>query len=207
MAVCCFAGPGILAQVDTLVEEEEDYSMYDNLDFADGGAKNFCSSKILGISPAKLISIGYDLQLGYDLQADTLGDALPETVAFSRTGGMRLAANIPVISRNDVIVQLGANYWESTYTAADAAAIQHPLRQNLAQNGLRTTGIATTIFKPFNETNFLLFQGSADLNGDYSFSDLLPLQYLKYSAAALFGKRPSDNKQWALGVARTYRVG
>ena len=207
VVACCFAGPGMMAQVDTLVEEEEDYSMYDNLDFADGGAKNFCSNKILGLSPAKLISIGYDLQLGYDLQTDTLRDALPETVPFSRTGGLRLAANIPVISRNDFILQVGANYWESTYTAADAAAIQHPLGQNLAQNGLRTTGLNTTIFKPFDDTRFVVVQASADLNGDYAFSDIMPLEYLKYSAAALYGKRPSDNKQWAVGVARTYRVG
>lgn len=207
VAAFCLMGTALQAQVDTLTDDEEDYSMYDDLEFADGGAKNFCSNKILGLSPSKLISIGYDLQFGYDLQADTLGDALPETIPFSRTGGLRVAANVPVISRNDVIVQLGANYWESTYTAADAAVIQHPLGQGLSNNGLRTTGLNSTIFKPFNETDFIVLQGSADLNGDYSFSDIMPLQYLKYSAAAMYGKRPSDKKQWALGVARTYRVG
>jgi hypothetical protein len=204
---CCWIGNLLSAQVDTLAEEEEDYSIYENLDFADGGAKSFCSNKITGLSPSKLISIGYDLQLGYDLNTDTLGDAQPASVPFSRAGGLRLAANVPVISRNDVIIQLGANYWETTYTATNPEEIDNPLALNLSQNGLRTTGLNTTIFKPFDETNFIVVQASADLNGDYSFGNIMPLQYLKYSAAVLYGKRPSDNKQWAIGAARTYRVG
>lgn len=44
---------------DTL-QIEEDFSMYDNVEFSEEGAKRFCSPKIEGLSPAKLISFGYD---------------------------------------------------------------------------------------------------------------------------------------------------
>ena len=50
------------AQTDTTATEEEDFSMYENLDFADAGAKRFCTPKVFDLSPAKLISIGYDYQ-------------------------------------------------------------------------------------------------------------------------------------------------
>ena len=53
----------------------------------------------------------------------------------------------------------------------------------------------------------MLFQGSADYSGNYTIKDMMPLNYMKYSAALIFGKRPSELKQWGVGVARTYRVG
>jgi hypothetical protein len=35
----------------------------------------------------------------------------------------------------------------------------------------------------------------------------MPADYLKYSAALIYGRRPTEKKQWGVGVARTYRVG
>jgi hypothetical protein len=52
----------------------------------------------------------------------------------------------------------------------------------------------------------MLLQAQADMSGDYNLSNLGD-QYLRYSAAVLFGKRPHDQLQWALGLSRTYRVG
>lgn len=195
------------AQIDSTSEEEEDYSMYENLDFAAEGTKRFCSSKIEGLSPAKLLSLGYDLQGPYTLEAARILGADTSSIPFDYSHGLRLGANVPIISRNDIIVQLGATYWEQKYQLEDASDPIHPLGRTLRDNGLRTMGLNTTIFKPLNETSFILFQGSADLNGDWDWSEVMPMRYLKYSAAALYGKRPHDRKQWGVGLARTYRVG
>jgi hypothetical protein len=198
---------------DTLVEE--DYSMYDDVEFAADGAKRFCSPKIEGLSPAKLISIGYDYQFGYDIDADSLRSnqtsALynlnPQTGEVLRSHGLRLSFNIPVISKTSLVWQLGGNYWEQRYDFKDAATLTNPLLKTLSEHGLRTVGVNTTIFKPLNDKYFLLFQGSADYSGNYSLKSLMPLDYMKYSAALIYGKRPSERKQWGVGVARTYRVG
>jgi hypothetical protein len=102
---------------------------------------------------------------------------------------------------------MGANYWNTSYNYAEApTSSDNPLHQTLSEHGLRTSGINTTIYKPLDEEQFILFQGSADMSGTYG-SSLMPAQYLKYSAAVLWGKRPTEKKQWAVGVARTYRVG
>jgi hypothetical protein len=214
--------PTLSAQVDVLIPNdssaaEEDYSQYDNLDFAADGARRFCSPKIEGLSPAKLISVGYDVQMGYAINADTLRGnltssspqdiLLPQNSKVLRSHGMRLAANIPVISKTNLVWQLGGNYWEQRYDFENPDSLINPLLRTLHQNGLRTMGLNTTVFKPINDKQFLLFQGSADYSGDYSFSDLMPLSYLKYSAALIWGKRPTEKKQWGVGIARTYRVG
>lgn len=193
--------------------EEEDYSQYDNIGFAAEGAKRYCSPKIEGLSPAKLISIGYDYQMGYTMKADTfrrLGSVaplMPDSARVLTSNGMRFGCNIPVISRTDLVWQMGANYWEQRYKFEDPSALKSPMLTSLSENGLRTMGINTTLFKPLNDVKFLLFQGSADLSGDYQFGKFMPLKYTKYSAALIYGKRTSEKKQWGVGVARTYRVG
>ena len=203
------------AQVDTTGtgEEDIDFDLYDNLGFADEGAKRFCSPKIEGLSPAKLISVGYDFQGGYALSAGQILAADGSSLAaagegtVNATSGLRVGCNIPVVSKTNVVWQMGANYWNTNYRFDEApTAADNPLLQSLAEHGLRTAGIHTTVFKPLDSKQFLLFQGSADLSGTYGI-DLMPLDYLKYSAALVYGRRPTEKKQWGVGVARTYRVG
>ena len=221
LGICCATTTSLQAQTetpqtpqDTLTPtEEEDYSQYDNIGFAAEGAKRYCSPKIEGLSPAKLISIGYDYQMGYTMKADTfrrLGSVaplMPDSARVLTSNGMRFGCNIPVISRTDLVWQMGANYWEQRYKFEDPSALKNPMLTSLSENGLRTMGINTTLFKPLNDVKFLLFQGSADLSGDYQFGKFMPLKYTKYSAALIYGKRTSEKKRWGVGVARTYRVG
>jgi hypothetical protein len=197
--------------------EDEDFSMYDQVDFADQSARRYCSPKIEGLSPAKLISIGYDYQGGYGLGAGTFDNKADDknwpqdSVNVLNSRGLRLGFNIPVIARTNLVWQMGANYWEQRYAIeglnGEPINSPHPLIQSLQENGLRTLGVNTTLFKPLDDRRFLLFQGSADLNGDFSLPGLMPLKYLKYSAALIYGIRPNEKKQWGLGIARTYRVG
>ena len=197
--------------------EDEDFSMYDQVDFADQSARRYCSPKIEGLSPAKLISIGYDYQGGYGLGAGAFGNKdndkvwPQDSVNVLNSRGLRLGFNIPVVSRTNLVWQMGANYWEQRYAIeglnGEPSNSSHPLIQSLQENGLRTLGVNTTLFKPLDDRRFLLFQGSADLNGDFSLPGLMPLKYLKYSAALIYGIRPNEKKQWGLGIARTYRVG
>jgi hypothetical protein len=208
---------GAFAQRDTsATAPEEDYSIYDQVEFADDQAKRYCSSKIFNLSPLRFISLQYDGQLGYDMRLSKVGsymenDEAPiaESATAVFTGGLRLSANIPVISKNSLVWQLGTNFWQTGYRmkdqvfGIDAAG----LINELDRTGLRTAGLNSTLFKPLNEYSFLLFQGSADLSGNYTLKNMQSLRYLRYSAAAIWGRRPHDRKQWGVGVARTYRVG
>ncbi|MDP5168887.1 MAG: hypothetical protein NWR72_01475, partial [Bacteroidia bacterium] len=49
----------------TYVEEEIDWSLYDEVEYADESARRYCSSKIIGISPQQFIFAGYDFQGPY----------------------------------------------------------------------------------------------------------------------------------------------
>ena len=207
----------VQAQTDTASSEttEEDFSLYDDVGFAEAGAKRYCSPKIEGISPQKLIGLGFDYQAAYSMNLDTFNNDYnsghPHEYKVNNSSGLRFNCNIPVISKTHLVWQMGANYWETSYSGMDpgittGAFMPNPVANELSKNGLRTMGINTTIFKPLNDTKFILFQGSADLSGDYDWN-LMPAKYMKYSAALVVGKRPSERKQWGVGLARTYRVG
>jgi len=207
------------AQQDSIpakTEADEDYSQYDDVDFVDEKAKRFCSQKIFDLSPQRFISAMWDMQGPYDLSFSPVGSfpeeadvPVAENGRATYTGGLRLQASIPVVSRNNIIWQLGASYSDTrysispTFTTSSAAG----LMRILGDRGLRTAGLNTTIFKPLNETQFLIFQGSADLSGDYFLDDPQGLEFLRYSAALVWGKRPHDRLQWGVGMSRTYRVG
>jgi hypothetical protein len=83
----------------------------------------------------------------------------------------------------------------------------NPLSRALENNGLRTLGFTATAFKPLNIKRFLILQFGANLNGDYSFSDMQSLKYTRYSGAAIYGIKANDRKMWGLGVTRTYLGG
>ncbi len=208
---------GMLAQSDTIpAAEEEDYSQYDDLGFADEKARRYAPPKVLDLSPQRFISLLWDAQGAYTMQSSPLGswpeDAdvpVAEEARATYTGGLRAQANIPVVSRNSIIWQVQANYWDVRYNVSPSFSTDTSaeLFRRLGDRGLRTTGLGTTVFKPLNETTFLILQASADLSGDYFLDAPQSLEYLRYGGAAIWGKRPHDRLQWGVGLSRTYRVG
>lgn len=207
-----FAVLAITTPATVFGQEEDDYSIYDDYEYADEATKSFASAKIIGLSPNRFVNVAYDLQSPYTLSFSEIGDFEPGadwktdgSSAINYTGGLRLNANIPVISRNNVIWQLGGNYMSTAFDVENPDS--HPILEELNERTLHTSGLFTTVYKPISEFQFIIFQGQADYSGDYTFTDGQPLNTMKYSTAVLWGKRPHDRLQWAVGISRTYKVG
>jgi hypothetical protein len=207
-AASCFLVQPLLAQNDTAAAEE-DFSQYENLGFADNGARRFCTSKVLDLSPQKLISLGYDIQGPYSMNLDSFAGSNAISRNISNSRGLRFSANIPVISKNALTWTVGANYLEQRYSEkAGGGLLRPPSNSDFLLNGFRSAALNTTVFKPLDDQRFLLFQGQLEVNGDYSLNTLgAAFDYAKSSAAVLYGKKVHDRKQWALGAVRTWRAG
>lgn len=207
IVLCSIAVTSMRAQ-----EEEEDYSQYANVETTGKPTKNYCTSKIVGGSPSKLISFGYDFQGPNTLTARSFSAPLGQSYAWEKAdieynSGLRLMANIPVISNTKGIISLGANLAETKYAFASGTTAVNPLIGTLKKNGLTTMGLNTTIFKPLNEKHFVLIQASADWNGDFALGKMPASNQLKVSAAALYGWKKTDKLMYAIGLSRTYRGG
>lgn len=217
-------------------EDEEDYSMYDNFELEDDTPiKRYAKPTISGMSPQKFIGISFDAQMPYRYEfsnvtfpessgngfdVDEENPTINETGTAKFTGGFRFNTNIPIISKSSFVWQSGINFMDTRYTISEApnnpkdqpvtlpdGAEARTLGRILNEDGLRNLNWTNTLFFPMNETEFIVFQGQMDLSGNYGFEDFQPLNTIRYSAAAVYGRRVNDYYRWGVGVARTYRVG
>lgn len=192
----------------------EDSSMY-QIDYSKDStrnvykAKKYATNKVQGLSPNKLITLGYDYQGGFavnstDDQNIGLGNSSGRVGA---NHGLRLGANFPVISRNNIILNLQVNYLESRYNFTDRGTPEYAFYRNLGNNGLRSTALNVQVFKPLNERNFILAQVGGELNGDYNWNTLPALRYIKPTGIVAFGWKRNDRSLIGVGGGYVWRGG
>lgn len=218
LIVFCLSFPS-LAQVDSTYQEEEDeedYSMYDDVEDV-GVITTYCSPKIFDLSPNRFVSLGYDLTGKGTLTTSREGAFAPDSVLSNTMGskigyhGLRLNANIPVISLSKFVWQMGGGINQSRFTGEEFDSISdHSNFVNDLEQNLTSINLNTTLFKPLNENSFLILQMLLEQNGNYTFksSRSVPdFSNTRFSSTLLWGKRPHDRLQWAVGLSRTFRAG
>ncbi|GAB4123242.1 MAG: hypothetical protein OHK0045_13070 [Raineya sp.] len=204
----------ILAQDTTNVDELPPIDNFDN--YGDAQAtKRFCTQKVRNLTPTKLYSVGYEVQgpftmsskVGEDYRNNLSLSDSPSDVKVQAVHGLQLGVNYPIISKSSVIVSLTAQYAESRFIVEDTKG--YSFYRNLNDQGIRTGGIGTVIFKPLNEKKFMIFQLQGDINGTFGFNQIGTgfSNGLTISGAAIYGWKKSDDFMWGLGVTRTYRGG
>ncbi len=186
----------------TAPAEDENFDAFGD---AGAGVGSYNTQKVLYLTPTKLISVGYEAQLPFDL---TTAGPLPASTApavetrINSARGLRLGFNAPVISRNDFIFNVGLTYWNTGLDLAERSPYFDKLK-----DGLRTTGINTTIFNPIDNKHFVILQLNLDASGNYRGFKDLKTEAVTFSATGIYGWKPNDNLQWGLGLSRTYRAG
>lgn len=197
----------LFAQTDTTTAVVDDFSAYGDADTK--VTKSYCNQKVNYLIPTKLISIGFERQEAFNWVSEPSG---PENIRIVNNNdiaaaqGLRLFYSTPVVSRTDLIVNLAVSHWETGYRAKSPTT-RDALLSSLDRRGLRSTSLQGTVFKPFNEKNFIIVQSQGDLNGNYrSFAEISG-KAMTYSATAIYGWKKNDNLIWGLGAARTYRLG
>lgn len=203
------------AQVDSLnTEEEEDFEQYANLSIKDGSKnKAYCSSKILAQTPNRLIGIGYEVFGPFKLNTlgliNSQGDTISDENSALMSHGLRLEANFPVVSTNKVIFSLGGAYSEQNYVFKKEVnnTVDNPMFSTLKNGSIRNLSIVGTLFKPFDEKNFLLTQVLGEYAGDWNFLRWQNPAFIKVSATAIYGRKTNERKMWGVGLTRTYRAG
>jgi len=191
----------VMAQVDST--EVIDYSKFGDAE----GVKRYCTPKVLNQLPQRIISLGYELQSGFDMPGIALSSWLPAFQDFriNQVNSLRAQVNLPVISTNKLIWQLGANYWGSQFNLEKPG--NNLFVNSLNNRSMVSSGLNTTLFKPLNEKNFLILQASADMNGVFRGLDDLTSKALTFSGSAIYGWKTSEKNMIGTGLSRTYRAG
>jgi hypothetical protein len=194
------------SQTDTSKAAEEDFSQYADMETTDNVPKViFCTSKIIGQSPNRLISLGYDFVGSHTANVDSFSVYNKEDIGIKSNQVLRFVANFPIISNTKWLVNLGANYMSSNYSLQTPKP-SHAM-VNALEKGFTTTGVNATVFKPFNSKNFTLVQTSYDVNGDYKLNKFQPINTGRFSIAAVYGWKKHDRLIMGFGLSRTFRAG
>ena len=200
-AVVFIAQAGFSQEDTTYVEEEFDFS---DFELTEEPAKAFCNNKVLGQSPTPLISVYYDFQSENTLSPGPIQNEVTEDAVINANHGFGLVGNFPILSRNNILINLGVEYNEQYYVFDQDYS--NPLARNLDASPLRRTAVQATIFKPLNEKRFLLGFVGGSLNGDYDFG-AYDITKIRVPVAAIYGFKPSDRLMWGIGAVRTYLGG
>ena len=191
------------SQVDSTKKVVDEFNFDDFGNADEKKVKIYSTQKVNYLSPSRFVSVGYESVLPFHLTSNGSHKLRENVKNVNRFSGLRVGLNAPVISRSNIIATLGLSFWN---TGLD---FENPERSALfpSLSSLNSTGINTTIFKPFNIKNFLIIQASADVNGNYQNFSEINSKCLTYSATAIYGWKKDDNFMWGLGVSRTYRAG
>lgn len=192
----------------TAAAQEDSTEVFDYSQFGDAeGVRRFCTQKVLNQSAQRIVSIGYEHHGGFNMPDVRAAYMLPMSQDFkaNNLSSFRAQVNVPVISTNKLIWQLGANFWSSKF------AIENPgtnlFAKTLNETAMTSAGINTTIFKPINEKNFLIIQASTDANGVFRKLSDVNGKAVTLSATAIYGWKTSEKNMIGTGLARTYRAG
>jgi len=134
-AVFVLTSMPVFAQTDGTADDDIDWSLYEDLGFEDESIKRYANAKIEGLSPAKLISLGYDFQGPYGITPGDLNRADGSTVVggdemqVNSTSGIRAEFNLPVVSQTNLVWQMGANYWNTSYNYGECAGVKTHTRK------------------------------------------------------------------------------
>ncbi|MEM9051165.1 MAG: hypothetical protein AAGC47_03840 [Bacteroidota bacterium] len=207
MLIFIFAASIVLGQEDTtFVEDDFDFS---DFELAAEPAKSFCNNKVLGQSPTTLVGLFYDFMPEHDLVAGTPvsleSNAIDDASTIDQNQRIALTTNLPIISRNNILVNFNAVYQRQFYNISGSDG--HPLLETLNDNGLTRLGALFTVFKPLNDKKFFLGQVGFEINGDYALNDINTDEAFRFPAALLYGWKPTDRLMYAFGLSRTYLGG
>ncbi len=200
----------VSAQNTDSTEVEEDFSQYENMTVQEGSTKTFCTQKVFGQAPSRLLGLTYEHQFGHDITTglETAGATDDKDYRISGASIARAEANFPIISRNTFIFSLGGAFTQTKYDFKGELEANAPaLVRSLAADPLRNFQLNATLFKPLNAKSFILAQALGEYAGNWRLSDMQPLGRTKYSFLGIWGRKPNDRKMWGVGLARTFRAG
>lgn len=198
----------LLLATSSLMAQEDTTEVFDYSQFGDAeGAKRYCTQKVLNQTPQKIISLGFEYQGKFTMPDVPLGMNLPAMQSFNvrNVSALRAQVNLPVISTNKLIWQMGLNYWGSKFNIDESS--NNSFTRTLNDNYMTTAGINTTIFKPLNEKRFLILQASGDVNGVFEKLSDVSGKAFTFSWTAIYGWKTSEKNMIGAGLARTYRAG
>lgn len=165
----------------------------------------YCTPKIINQTPQKIWSVGAEYQTGFNMPLTNSSSSISNNESINNVFGWRANVNLPVVSKDKLIWQAGANIYNQKF---NSNTISSSAISNIASNSFTSIGLNTTVFKPLDEDNFIIAQAQIDANGLGLFNkEVVLTKAITASGSVIYGWKKNDNNMFGFGVSRTYRAG
>ena len=166
-----------------------------------GDCPVYCKPGVRNRSQSRGVVVRYETQLGFGWNGDGVVAGGERRVTHLEQFTFKF--KVPLVNRPELKVLLGYEWDTEKYFFDDPFAgtgETQTIFQLLDERRLKANKLSAYATKSFNDR----FYGSArvrmGLNGDYDGLISFNEAYRVYSAALAFGKKVSDNEEWAVGA-------
>lgn len=190
--LCPFLAPALSAQLT--LEQGNIESFADDCPY-------YCRPGVRNRSQSRGVVIRYETQLGFNWGSGD--DLVGGDQAVTHLEQFTFKFKIPVVNKESFKFLLGYEWDTEKYFFNDPyknlGEVQ-TLFQLLDERRLKANKLSAYASKSFNEKFYATGRLRMSLNGDYDGLIDFDNIYRTYSAAAAFGKKISDDEEWAVGI-------
>jgi hypothetical protein len=170
--------------------------------------KKYCDPKLEGMARSKGFSILYERTLDSPITSESNDSLIGNgNATIRRNNKLDIKLRFPVINKPGIKMVIGLKYFFEEFNFETPEGLEYDLYKNLEDKNLKSIGGNINMLLPLNETTYLGFRSSADLNGDYSAKEFAKSSFLKYSFSGLYGWKNCPTRTIAIGLYYSYTFG
>ena len=166
----------------------------------------FCQPGVTNASPSR----GLVLEYGYrpsttfgGLFDPNTGEAGDKNITQENWQDLILKVKAPLVNKTDLKVIIGMNHTEETYNFNPADISDQPFFQSLDGTKLKSTRFSAYLVKSLDSRFYGLARLEIGYNGDYEKFVKFDDRYAMYRAAAMVGRKWSEDLEFGAGVLYT----
>jgi len=178
------------------------------LDFLQCTDTTFCVPAVSGLPRSKGVEIVRESFAPHDIRISGGDDGSASEMARIRQNerwSFKLRG--PLVMKENFNLAMGFRFEFEEFNFENSEALEAPLLQQLEDRPLRSMGVGFYLSKPFRGNRYVIGRLQSDLNGDWNEGLGTWSDYLRVSAAAVYGIKVDYDQSFAIGLSYNYAFG
>lgn len=168
----------------------------------------YCDPTVNGLPRPVGISFEYEKVLDYKITTYSNVEDYPDGQgAINHNRRLKFKFKLPVINKDHFKFAMGFRYSHEEFRFESPDELDYTFYQSLEDKPLKSIGSDFYFMFPRKNNTFFALALNLSINGDYFQKDVSFFDYLKVSAAPIFGIKKHDNLIFGFGFAYSYVFG
>ena len=168
----------------------------------------YCNPKLEGMGRSKGFNITYERVFNSSITSTSTDTSIVNSSGEINTNNkFDIFLRFPIWNRPGLKVVWGLRYYFEEFNFQSPDKLKYDLYRNLHDKNLKSLGTNFNILKPLDALTYIGVRLLLEFNGDYNSKEFSKSSFLRYSVAAIYGRKPCPTKTWGFGVYYSYTFG